>query len=92
MPAAPHHGQRHHGVNITIQALDASGCPGTQAYVFRICPMITISPTSLANGIINQAYTQTTPFVGDRRHRRLHLGRHRPAAEHGLGQHEFQDH
>ena len=49
--------------NFTVQALDANSCPGTKAYTLRVCPIISITPTSLANGTVGLAYTQATAFV-----------------------------
>ncbi|GEM_PF-1186367 len=53
--------------SFTVQATDANSCTGTQAYSFEVsgCPQITVSPTTLPNGTISSAYSQTlTPSGG----------------------------
>jgi len=46
--------------NFTVQAIDANGCPGTQAYsVTPACPTITVSGTPPA-GTAGTAYSSTT--------------------------------
>ena len=49
--------------NIVLGVTDSTGCPGTLTLPFtRVCPTITVTPTSLANGTINLGYTQATAF------------------------------
>jgi hypothetical protein len=52
--------------NFTIQATDANGCAGTQAYALVIgnCPAITITPNTLPNGTVGAAYSQTIMATG----------------------------
>jgi hypothetical protein len=46
--------------NFTIQAQTAGGCSTTRAYAFVVnCPTVTITPTSLPNGVKGTAYSQT---------------------------------
>ena len=52
------------GVNITIQAQDATGCPGTRNYALQICPVIALSPTSLPVPSVGTAYSQTISASG----------------------------
>uniref|UniRef100_UPI0037C5313D GEVED domain-containing protein n=1 Tax=Prosthecobacter sp. TaxID=1965333 RepID=UPI0037C5313D len=39
-------------------------CSGTRAYTMRICPVIALTPSTLTNGTINTAYTQTITASG----------------------------
>jgi hypothetical protein len=52
------------GVSITARALDTTGCAVTQSYTLQICPVITVNPTSLANGTVGTAYTDTLSATG----------------------------
>ncbi|MFN0109328.1 MAG: putative Ig domain-containing protein, partial [Blastocatellia bacterium] len=46
--------------NFTVTATDANGCTGTRAYSLAVaCPTITLSPTTLPNGLVGSAYNQT---------------------------------
>lgn len=47
--------------SFTVTATDAYGCTGSTAYVVTIgtCPTITISPSSLANGLVSTPYSAT---------------------------------
>ncbi|MEK7832373.1 MAG: putative Ig domain-containing protein, partial [Acidobacteriota bacterium] len=46
--------------NFTISAVDVNGCGGLRAYSLVIaCPTITLSPTTLPNGLVGSAYNQT---------------------------------
>lgn len=51
--------------NFTVQATDSNGCVGTRAYSLQIdCATISVSPTSLPNGIAGTAYSQTVTASG----------------------------
>ncbi|MBK8036990.1 MAG: putative Ig domain-containing protein [Verrucomicrobiaceae bacterium] len=52
------------GVSITFRAQDAYGCASTRVITVRVCPAITTSPTSLANGTVGTAYSQTFAASG----------------------------
>ncbi|MES2599017.1 MAG: putative Ig domain-containing protein [Verrucomicrobiota bacterium] len=52
------------GTSITIRATDSNGCQGTQTLNFKVCPTITVNPTSLPNGTVGLAYTQTVSTSG----------------------------
>ncbi|MCX6858548.1 MAG: putative Ig domain-containing protein, partial [Verrucomicrobia bacterium] len=58
------------GVNVTIRVTDTYGCQGSLSYLIQICPVISLSPSSLPNGTAAVAYSQTitasggaTPYV-----------------------------
>jgi len=45
--------------DVTITATDSNSCVGTAVIAFtRVCPTITVSPTTLADGVAGVAYTQ----------------------------------
>ncbi|MCX6847408.1 MAG: putative Ig domain-containing protein [Verrucomicrobia bacterium] len=51
--------------NFTITATDANGCTGTRTYALTpACPTITVSPSTLPNGMVNSAYSQTITSTG----------------------------
>ena len=51
--------------SFTVQALDVNGAPGTQPYSITIvCPTMTISPTTLTNGVVGTAYTASLNVSG----------------------------
>ncbi|WP_294235047.1 GEVED domain-containing protein, partial [Prosthecobacter sp.] len=58
--------------SFTIRASDVAGCVGTRTFnVTPVCPAMSVSPTSAANGTLGIAYTQTmtasggkTPYSG----------------------------
>ncbi|WP_395751928.1 putative Ig domain-containing protein [Prosthecobacter sp.] len=51
--------------SFVLQALDADGGYGTQSLsITTACPTITISPTSLSNGSVGAAYSQTVSATG----------------------------
>ena len=51
--------------NFTVQATDASGCVGTQAYSIGVsCPTYTITPSTLPNGTANVFYDQQLTASG----------------------------
>jgi hypothetical protein len=52
------------GVSFTVRTTDANGCQGAQAVTLKICPVITLSPTTLAASIVNSAYSQTLTATG----------------------------
>ena len=47
---------------VTVTATDSYGCQGVRMLNLRVCPIITITPTSLANAFVGSAYSQTTAF------------------------------
>ncbi len=49
----------------TIQATDVNGCAGTQSYtVTPVCPAVTIGQSSLPQGTVGTAYSQTLSATG----------------------------
>ena len=54
--------------NFTVTATDASGCPGSRAYIIIItnpgCPVITVNPPTLPQGVIGTPYNQTITASG----------------------------
>ncbi|MBX7207515.1 MAG: putative Ig domain-containing protein [Verrucomicrobiaceae bacterium] len=49
----------------TITATDANGCTGARSFtVTPACPTITLNPTTLPNGTVNTAYSQTVTASG----------------------------
>ncbi|MFN7973093.1 MAG: Ig domain-containing protein [Acidobacteriota bacterium] len=50
--------------SFTVTATDANGCPGVRSYQFLICGNISLSPASLPNGLVGQAYSQTITGSG----------------------------
>ncbi len=51
--------------SFTITATDAQGCAGSVNYTITIdCPVITVSPASLPNGIVGVSYGQTVSGSG----------------------------
>lgn len=51
--------------NFTVQATDANGCVGTQAYSITVsCPTYTITPPALPNGTVNVFYDQQLTASG----------------------------
>jgi hypothetical protein len=51
--------------SFTIRATDANGCAATRAYsVTPVCPVITPTPASLADGTVGTAYNQTITASG----------------------------
>jgi hypothetical protein len=49
----------------TVRATDANGCAGTLSYTITpVCPTITITPASLAQGTVGSAYSQTLSASG----------------------------
>ncbi len=53
-------------ISFTVQATDANGCTGVQAYTITVgnCPSITITPAVLFPGTVGVAYNQTLGAVG----------------------------
>ena len=47
------------GVTVTFSATDANGCPGTMDSLFKICPVISLSPTTIIVPVVGYSYTQT---------------------------------
>jgi hypothetical protein len=46
--------------SFTLLATDAYGCTGSQSYALTIgCPSLTLTPMTLANGVLGTAYNQT---------------------------------
>ncbi|MDB6076146.1 MAG: hypothetical protein JWO89_3786, partial [Verrucomicrobiaceae bacterium] len=52
------------GVSVTLTATDVNGCPGSQIYTLKICPIITVNPATLPASIVNTAYSQTLTATG----------------------------
>ncbi|MFN7564995.1 MAG: putative Ig domain-containing protein, partial [Prosthecobacter sp.] len=52
------------GTSITVRAADASGCAATRALSIKICPVITVNPTSLAGMAAGSPYSQTISASG----------------------------
>ena len=52
------------GVSFSITATDANGCPGVVTSALKICPVITVTPASLANGTVGTAYSATMTASG----------------------------
>jgi hypothetical protein len=52
------------GVSVTIRAQDAYGCFSTRVYNVRVCPAITVSPTTLTNPVVGTAYSATITSTG----------------------------
>jgi hypothetical protein len=51
--------------SFTISATDANACVGSRAYaVSPTCPTITVTPTSMANGYVGIAYSQSFTAAG----------------------------
>ncbi|MEQ1750612.1 MAG: GEVED domain-containing protein, partial [Prosthecobacter sp.] len=45
--------------SITVRVNDANGCQGTQVISLKICPLVTLSPASLAAATVGTVYSQT---------------------------------
>ena len=52
------------GDSLTMRATDANGCQGTRSYTLKICPVIALTPATLANGTTGTAYSQTVTAGG----------------------------
>ena len=53
------------GTSVTIRATDARGCQGTLTYTVQVCPVISISPTTLPTpGMGSAVYNQTLSASG----------------------------
>lgn len=52
------------GTSVTFRTTDANGCTGSQAITLQVCPVINVSPSTLPNGTINTAYSQTVSATG----------------------------
>jgi hypothetical protein len=51
--------------NFTVTATDAAGCPGSRAYSINVvCPVITLSPTTLPNATVGVPYSATVVASG----------------------------
>jgi hypothetical protein len=51
--------------NFTITGTDQYGCSASQAYTLIVnCPTITVSPTTLANGVVGTAYVDAITSTG----------------------------
>ncbi|MCX6854597.1 MAG: putative Ig domain-containing protein, partial [Verrucomicrobia bacterium] len=50
--------------SITVLVNDANGCQGTQVISLQICPVITVNPATLINGVVGTAYSQTITATG----------------------------
>ncbi|MCW0220506.1 MAG: putative Ig domain-containing protein, partial [Prosthecobacter sp.] len=52
------------GVSVTFKATDANGCVVSKVLVMSVCPLVTLSPTTLPNPVIGTAYSQTVSASG----------------------------
>jgi SdrD B-like protein/putative Ig domain-containing protein/GEVED domain-containing protein len=52
------------GTSVTFRTIDANGCAGSQAVMLQICPVITVAPSTLPNGTVHTAYSQTVTASG----------------------------
>ncbi|MEQ1748675.1 MAG: putative Ig domain-containing protein, partial [Prosthecobacter sp.] len=52
------------GVSITFRVTDNNGCLGTRIISMKTCPAIVVNPSSLSNGIVGTAYSQTVTATG----------------------------
>ncbi len=52
------------GVNLTLTATDPNGCVGTRLWPLQICPVISLSPSTLPPATVSQLYTQTIAATG----------------------------
>ena len=52
--------------NFTISVMDGNQCPGSRAYSISItgCPVITVAPPTLPNGVVGTHYNQTVSATG----------------------------
>ena len=51
--------------SFTVQALDLNSAPGTQPYTITVlCPTLTISPTTLTNGLVGTSYIASLNVSG----------------------------
>ena len=49
---------------ITVRVNDTYGCQGTKSITLQICPVVTLSPATLATPTVGTAYTQTISAAG----------------------------
>lgn len=52
------------GVSVTVRALDSFGCPATGTVAIKICPVITLTPTSLPASSAGATYSATVTASG----------------------------
>lgn len=52
------------GTSFVVRATDTFGCSGTITVSLKICPVINVNPTTLANGALGAAYSQTVSALG----------------------------
>ncbi|MBB5033349.1 putative Ig domain-containing protein [Prosthecobacter vanneervenii] len=52
------------GVSVTLRVTDNYGCQGTQVILIQVCPVITVSPATLATATVSTAYSQTITATG----------------------------
>ncbi len=52
------------GASFTVRTTDANGCQGSKAITLKICPVVTVNPTSLTASLVNSAYSQTLTASG----------------------------
>ncbi|HZI67662.1 MAG TPA: choice-of-anchor L domain-containing protein [Thermoanaerobaculia bacterium] len=50
--------------SFTVTATDAGGCTGVATYAVRVCPAVTITPSTLPGGSVGTAYSQALTAVG----------------------------
>jgi hypothetical protein len=52
------------GVSFDLRMVNAVGCEAIRTFTLKVCPTITLSPSSLANGTITESYSQTVSASG----------------------------
>ncbi|TDU70794.1 putative Ig domain-containing protein [Prosthecobacter fusiformis] len=52
------------GVSVTFRATDANGCAVTRLIVMRVCPVISMTPSSLPVPVVGSSYSQTVSASG----------------------------
>ncbi|MDB6076144.1 MAG: putative hemagglutinin-related autotransporter protein, partial [Verrucomicrobiaceae bacterium] len=52
------------GTAITVTATDVNVCPGTKNYTLKICPVISLSPSTMPAATVGTPYSQTAAASG----------------------------
>jgi SdrD B-like domain/Putative Ig domain/GEVED domain len=52
------------GVSITVSATDSFNCSGTRTYNLQVCPVISLTPSTLTAATVGTAYSQTITASG----------------------------
>ncbi len=52
------------GASFTVRTTDANGCQGSQAITLKICPVVTVNPSTLTASLVNSPYSQTLTASG----------------------------